>query len=415
MKSVIEDSQELEGGIMSGNYFKAGMLSVVVTGAALLAGCGTAGQRTAATAATKPETNAVQVVDTVTPVSRPLDVTIPLSGELQPYQEVTIYPKVTGFVQWIGVDRGSQVEEGQVLARLVAPEIVSQKAEAEANLRSARNRQVASEAKLAADEGTFQRLKAAAATPGVISEQELDVAQKAADADRASVVALREAIQAAEASVHSVETLESYLSVTAPFKGVITERDVHPGALVGPASGRRTQTPLFRLEQAGHLRLVVAVPEPYVGGVIQGGKVNFTVPAFPGRTFSGSVARIADTLDQQTRTMPVEMDVWNPDHKLHSGMFPQVSWPVHRAEPSLFLPQTAVARTMETTFVIRIRNNRTEWVNVKVGASSGSLVEVFGDLHEHDEIAFRASEELHPDTQVMPRPAGPATTARLAE
>jgi membrane fusion protein, multidrug efflux system len=404
---------------MNRNNLKLVALSTLAIGAAILSGCGTGGSSaptptaastvTSATAA-KSENSSVPEVDTVRVVSRPLDVNIPISGELQPFQEVTIYPKVTGFVQWIGVDRGSQVEEGQVLARLVAPEIVSQKAEAEANLRSARSRQIAAEAKLASDEGTFQRLKAAAATPGVISEQELDVALKAADADRASVVGLGEAVQAAEASVHSIETLESYLSVKAPFRGVITERDVHPGALVGPASGRRTQMPLFRLEQAGHLRLVVPVPEPYVGGVVQGARVNFVVPAFPGRTFTGSVARLADTLDQQTRTMAVEMDVLNPDHKLHSGMFAQVSWPVRRAEPSLFVPQGAVTRTMENTFVIRVRDNRTDWVNVKVGAGSGNLVEVFGELQAGDEIVAHASEELRPNTQVAPHAASSAPT-----
>lgn len=387
-----------------------GFFALLAAATAALTGCGTVTKPSPSVAAAQSakvaDQEPVQEVDTVAVVSRPLDMTLSLPGELQPYEEVTIYPKVTGFVQWIGVDRGSQVEEGQVLARLVAPEIVSQKAEAEAKLRSARNRQIAAEAKLASDEGTYQRLKAAAATPGVISEQELDVAEKATDADRASVVEMREAIQAAEASLHSEETLESYLNVTAPFKGVITERDVHTGALVGPASGRRTQTPLFRLEQAGHLRLVVAVPESYVGGVIPGAKVNFTVPAFPGRTFTGSIARVADTLDQQTRTMPVELDVWNTDHKLHSGMFPQVSWPVHRSEPSLFVPQTAVARAMETSFVIRIRDGRTEWVNVKVGAVSGNLVEVFGDIHEQDELVARASEELRPNTRVLPRASG---------
>jgi membrane fusion protein, multidrug efflux system len=390
---------------MNGTIVRSATLAALVTAAAILTGCGALGKSPAAAAPAEAGNGAVQAVDTVRAISRPLDMTVSLPGELQPYQDVTIYPKVTGFTQWIGVDRGSEVREGQVLARLVAPEILSQKSEAAANLRSARSRQTAAEAKLASDEGTFQRLKAAAATPGVISDQELDVAQKAADADRASVVALRDAIQAAEASLHSVETQESYLNITAPFSGIITDRYVHTGALVGPASGRRTPTPVFRIEQAGSLRLVVAVPEPYVGAVVQGAAVSFTVPAFPGRTFSGTVARIAGTLDQQTRTMPVELDVRNADRKLHSGMFPQVTWPVHRAESSLFVPQAAVARSMETSFVIRIRNGRTEWVNVKLGAMSGNLVEVFGDLKEHDEIAARASEELRPDTRVSARPA----------
>jgi membrane fusion protein, multidrug efflux system len=394
---------------MNTTMLGTGILAASMAAATMLTGCGAAAKNAPAPA--NGGNSTIPVVETVRAISQPLDMTVSLPGELAPFQDVTIYPKVTGFVQSVGVDRGSQVHEGEVLARLVAPEMVSQKAESAANLRSAKSRRIAAEAKLAADEGTFERLKAAAATPGVISEQELEIAQKAAEADRATVASLREAIQAAEASLHSVETLESYLNITAPFSGVITDRFVHPGALVGPASGRRTQTPLFHLEQAGNLRLVVAVPEAYVGGVVPGAIVHFTVPAFPGRTFSGTVARNANALDQQTRTMPVELDVKNADYKLHSGMFPQVLWPVHRAEPSLFVPQSAVSRSMESPFVIRVRNGRTEWVNVKVGAMSGNLVEVFGDLKEHDEIVAHASEELRPDTKVSTHPVVTATAA----
>ncbi|HEX5484152.1 MAG TPA: efflux RND transporter periplasmic adaptor subunit, partial [Terriglobia bacterium] len=310
------------------------------------------------------------------------------------------FPKVTGFVQWIGVDRGSRVKKGQILAVLVAPELAAQKAEAQAKLESAENRRIEAEAKLSSDESTYQRLKVAAATPGVISDQELEVAQKTADADRARVVALRNTRDAARATLKSVEEIESYLRITAPFDGVITKRNVHPGALVGPAGGGGAQSSMVRIEQVSHLRLVVAVPEAYVAGVEKGAKVSFTVPAFPGRTFTGTVARLAESMDVTTRTMPVEMDVWNPSWELHSGMFPEVSWPVRRPHPSLFVPQSAVARTMEANFVVRVRDEKAEWVNVKPGASSGNLVEVFGDLQAGEEVALHASEELRPNTQV---------------
>ncbi|MGH9360089.1 MAG: efflux RND transporter periplasmic adaptor subunit [Terriglobia bacterium] len=378
---------------------------------AIMGGCGATGGRPLAAASSTTGAAPVPVIDTAKVVSHRLDVTIPLPGELLPYEVVAIYPKVTGFVQWMGVDRGSEVKQGQLLARLVAPELVAQRAEAQAKLQSAENREIAAEAKLAADEGTYQRLKVAAATPGVISDEELEVAEKSAEADRASVVALRDATQAAQAAVRAVETLEGYLRVTAPFDGIITERNVHPGALVGPAGG--TQKSMLRIEHMTRLRLVVAVPEAYVAGVTQGAKVDFTVSAFPGRTFTGSVARIADSLDQSTRTMPVELDVWNPDRKLHSGMFPQVSWPVHRPAPSLFVPQTAVARTMEAMFVIRVRDGKTEWVDVKPGANSGNLIEVFGALHAGDEVALHASEELRPNTQVVARSSSPQVAHNL--
>lgn len=360
-------------------------------------GCGN-GARQAAAASSSPP--ALSTVETVSVVAKKLSLTVPLPGELRPYEEVRVFPKVTGFVQWIGVDRGSRVKKGQLLAVLVAPELVAQKAEAEAKLQSAENRRIEAEAKLSADESTYQRLKVAAATPGVISDEELDVAQKAADADRARVVALRNTRDAARETLRSFEEVEGYLRITAPFDGVVTKRNVHPGALVGPAGGAGSQSSMVRIEEVSHLRLVVAVPEVYVAGVEKGAKVSFTVPAFPGRTFTGTVARLAESIDVTTRTMPVEMDVWNPSWELNSGMFPEVTWPVRRGQASMFVPQSAVARSMEANFVIRVRDGKTEWVDVKTGANSGNLVEVFGNLRAGDQVALHASEELRPNTAV---------------
>ena len=356
-----------------------------------------------APATPRPEADPTPAVETVKVVSRQLDVVVPLPAELQPYEAVAIYPKVTGFVKWIGVDRGSRVKRGQVLARLEAPEIVSQKAAAQSKLQNAENQRIEAEAKLAAAEGTYERLQVAARTPGVISDNELEIAQKTAEAARARSVGLRNSIEAARATLHSVEVMEGYLRIVAPFDGIITERGVHPGALVGPSSGAGGQGPMLRIEHISNLRLVVAVPEAYVAGVATGAKVSFNVPAYPNRSFSGTVARVADSLDATTRTMPVELDVANPDWLLHSGMFPTVSWPVHRPQPSLFVPQSAVLHSMQGTYVIRVRNGNTEWVNVKPGVTSGNAVETFGELHPNDEVVLRASEELAPGTRVVRR------------
>lgn len=363
------------------------------------------------TAATPP----LPQVETARVLSRRLDTTMPLPGELRPYEYVDIYPKVTGFVQWIGVDRGSRVTQGQLLVQLVAPELVAQKSEAQAKLASAEHREVAEQAKLTADQATYERLNVASKTPGVISEEELEDAQKTAESDKATVVSLHAATIAARDALQSVETLEGYLRVTAPFDGMITTRYVHPGALVGPTSGRTGETaePMLRLEQVAHLRLIIPVPEAYVAGVAIGQQVDFTVAAFPGRTFSGKVARISDSLNPQTRTMPVELDIWNPDWTLHSGMFPQVSWPVRRPYPTLFVPESAVVRSMESTFVIRVRDGVTQWVNVQTGVTSGNLTEVFGDLHAGDQVALQASEELRSNTRVNPKLASAASSGTM--
>ncbi|MES2222464.1 MAG: efflux RND transporter periplasmic adaptor subunit [Acidobacteriota bacterium] len=372
--------------------------TVLAIGSAICGCNSNSGKASAAPTAAQPA--ASTVVDCVNIVSRKLNITIALPGELQPYEEVRIFPKVSGFVKWIGVDRGSTVKQGQLLAILVAPEIVAQKSEAEAKVSSAENQRIAAEAKLAADESSWERLKEAAHTPGVISDEELEVAEKAAAADRARVVALHNTADAARASLRSAAEMESYLRITAPFDGVVTKRNVHPGALVGPGGGSGTQPSMMRIEQVAHLRLVVAVPEAYVAGIQKGQTIDFTVPAFPGRTFHGTVARLADSIDVSTRTMPVEMDVWNSGMELHSGMFPSILWPVHRTAPTLFVPQSAVGRNMEQSYVIRVRDGRAEPVSVKTGGVMGDSTEIFGNVEAGDPVALHATDELRSGTEV---------------
>jgi len=336
-------------------------------------------------------------------VSRELAITVRLPGELQPYEVVAVFPKVSAFVDSISVDRGSVVKTGQLMARLVAPEIAAQRAEAQSKLKGAEAQRVEAEARLASDESTYQRLKTASATPGVVAGNDLEVAQRAVDGDRARLESARESAEAARSALKSVTEIEGYLQVRAPFAGVVTERNVHPGALVGPASGSGTNIPLVKVEQTARLRLIVPVPEKYVTGMTQGAKVEFSVPAFPNQTFFGTVARIAHSVDTKTRTMPVELDVSNAGRRLASGMFPEVLWPVRRSGPTLFVPGSAVARTTEAVFVVRIRNGNAEWINVQTGEVDGKLTEVFGDLHEGDDVAVRGTDELRPGTHVTAR------------
>lgn len=174
---------------------------------------------------------------------------------------------------------------------------------------------------------------------------------------------------------------------------------MRPGALVGPAV-TATAIPLLKVEKTERLRLVVPVPEKYVAGMTEGVKVEFSVPAFPGETFSGTIARISHSIDVKTRTMPVELDVANVDARLAAGMFPEVTWPVHRSEPTLVVPTSAVARTTEGTFVVRVNQGQTEWVTVQPGEVDGKLIEVFGKLQVGDEVATRGTDELRPGTRV---------------
>jgi len=329
--------------------------------------------------------------------SKIVDRQVKLPGELRPYLAVPIYAKLAGFVKLVNVDRGSAVKQGQLLASLEAPEMQAQIVEAESKAQAIELQRAEAAAKLAGAQSTYGRLKAASATPGVIAENDVIVAQKTVEAAEALERSYEDSIKAARAQAQAVKDLGQYLQIKAPFDGIITERNVHPGALVGPGSG---STPLLRLHQITRLRLVVAVPEALVGAIVKGARVPFAVPAYPGETFSGVVSLLAHDLDEKTRTMAVELDVRNPDLRLGAGMYPEVQWPVRRPQPSLLVPPTSIVTTTERTFVIRVTNGVAEWVNVSRGARVGDLVEVFGALKDADSIVRRGTDEIREGSKI---------------
>lgn len=390
--------------------------SMCIALAALTVACGRT--QTASTAGTAPAGAAAPAsaaapagplaVDVVPVVEQPLDVELSLPGELTPYQSVAVYARVTGFVKSVSVDRGSRVRAGDLLAVLEAPELVAQRAEAQSKVQAAEAQLAAARARAESDRTTFEKLKAASATPGVVAGNDVVIAEKTADASASQTASAQQIVEAARQALNAVRDMEGYLRVTAPFAGVVTERNIHPGALVGPSSGTSGAPPMLRLVDDTRLRLVVPVPEAYTGDLKTGARIPFSVAAYPGRPLSGTVARIARAVDVATRTMAVELDVTNGKLQLAPGTFATVKWPVRRVGPSLFVPSTSVTSTTDRTFVIRIRNGRTEWVDVRTGLTSGTLIEVFGALKAGDEIAGRATDELRPDTDVQPRRAKPA-------
>jgi RND family efflux transporter MFP subunit len=200
---------------------------------------------------------------------------------------------------------------------------------------------------------------------------------------------LERAEAAAKSQVDTLKELEAYLELRAPFAGVVTARHVHPGALASP-----TSEALLELEQVARLRLTVAVPETNVAGISPGARVEFSVPAQPGKKFTAVIARAARSLDARTRTMAVEADVTNATGALAPGMYAEVVWPVKRGAPGLFVPVTAVVTTTEKVFVIRVRQGLAEWVPVTKGAKDGDWVEVQGKLSAGDVVVKRGSDEI---------------------
>jgi RND family efflux transporter MFP subunit len=319
------------------------------------------------------------------------------------------------------------------LIRITAPEFEAKCQEAQAKVKAARSELLQSESRLeraradireaiakkGAIEVTNRRLVDAARTPGVIADNEVDVSNKelqaadehvqamkqACQAAESDVAAARETLGAAEKSLQSLNDMRAYLTITAPFTGMITTRTVHEGSFVSPVGHSE---PMVRLQQLNHLRLVVPVPEVAFSGVHQGMTINFTVPAHPSQVFSATVTRVSHMLDQKTRTMPVEADVYT-DGELAPGMFANVQWVTTRPHPTMFVPATAVATNLEHTYVLRIKDGRTDVVDVERGQPMGDKIELFGNVHPGDQVALKARDDLKQGTKVIARPAETGT------
>jgi multidrug efflux pump subunit AcrA (membrane-fusion protein) len=362
-----------------------------------------------------------------------LNETLTLPGELRAYQDVPIHAKVEGYISWIGVDRGSVLKKGDKMITIYCPELVEKLREAEAKVSAAQasyksskaaldteiSKQIEFQAKLNSDKLTYERLAEAAKTPGAIAQNEVDMAFQTVNADKARVASQEASVAAARSVVvanhdnvsaarnvfKAMQAMQSYLTIEAPFDGVITERNVHTGSIVAVDAARKG-VPLVRIQQKNLLRLVVPVPEEASGGIESGKTIPFSVPAYIGKTFVGTIARLGFALDSATRTMPVELNAWNPTGELEPGMFATVQWPATRTYKTLFVPAAAVGTDLKGTYVVKIENDRSERLTAKRGQPMGDDVEVIADgLKQGDEVALRATDEIQNGTKLVTKVA----------
>jgi membrane fusion protein, multidrug efflux system len=310
-----------------------------------------------------------------------LSTTLHVPGELIAFQQVDLYAKVSSFVKKLYVDVGSEVREGQLLATMEAPELQSQLASALAKVKS-------QEAIYLASKSNYDRIVETSKTPGTIGQNDIDQADARQKSDYAQ-------LEANKASYNEVAETLKYLEVRAPFGGVISVRNVNPGAYVGP-SGKGSDLPMFTLQEQRHMRLVISVPEAYTGFLSDGDKVKFTVRALPDRKFTAEVRRLAGALDNRLRAERTEMDVYSSDKTLLPGMVAEVELPLPARDSTFLAPSTAVVNGTERVFVIRVRpDHKAEWVNVRVGRSEGGRTEVYSDsLREGDVLVKTAGEEV---------------------
>src|SRR5699024_3960597 len=204
------------------------------------------------------------------------------------------------------VDIGEYVTKGQLLAVLEAPEL-NQKYVSDKSA----EQKVYSDYQYA--QQNYERLKEASATEGAVAALELDRAKSAMNSAKS-------AYEASKAQTGHSEQMQSYLEITAPFNGVITEKNVSEGALVGPGSGQ----PIFRLAQGDNLRLKIALPEKHAASIRDTMRVNFTVNSQPGESYEAILSRSSRLINRADRSMALEFDVSNTQQKLNGGEYAQV-------------------------------------------------------------------------------------------
>jgi len=363
--------------------------------AGLAGACSTPSKDASTAQASAPATPAVPVVEVLAlapPQSQARTVRLP--GELLPREHVSLRAKISGYVRRLPVDIGSRVKKGQVLVVLEAPE-------AQARLAGAASAQQAAQARYQSSLDTYQRVAQASGTAGVIAASEVARTRNQMLADKSGVATAR-------AMLRAVQDENQYLTVRAPFSGVVAKRFVDVGALVGSGDA-----PLLELEDNAVLRLNVAVPEAAAGNTLEKEQVSFTVKAFPGQPRTAHRSRQTQSLDVDTRSETWQFDVPNPDGALKPGMFADVQLQLSRQKPSFAVPFPTAVTTQERSFVIRVHRGRTEWVDVSKGISLAEQVEVFGKLMPGDTLVRRGSEELKPETVVKIKFAAPEAAAKL--
>lgn len=302
---------------------------------------------------------------------------ISVPAELKPYEQVAVYAKVTGFLQRLYVDRGDRVRKGQLLAVLEAPEMEQQ-------YLSDRS----TEQKVYSDylyaKQAYERLVDASKTSGAVADIELDRAKSA-------MISAQSAYSASKAGTAGTAQLQQYLRITAPFDGVITQRNVSVGALAGSGS----HVPLFMMAQSDMLRLTVSVPEKHAASVKQGMRATFTISSQPGKIFDAILARTSGLLDQQDRSLTLEFDVSNPLGELQGGDYAQVKLKLQRKNPSSWVSPKSVLTTQSGTYVMTLNDSEIKRIPIKEGIRLDSLIEVFGDLSPQDNILLKPSEEIN--------------------
>jgi RND family efflux transporter MFP subunit len=385
---------------------------------AVVAGCGSSGKRAA-------DSGLAPVAPVVTAHRENLSSQLSIAAEFQPYQEVNMYAKVSGYIQKLYVDWGAHVKQGQLLAVLEIPELQQQLQEDEANTKkSEQDLERAKEELNRASSAykvahlTYSRLAdVQKSRPELVAQEEIDVAQgkdlegsAGESSAKDGLAGSEQELAGSKAALEKDRALFAYARITAPFDGVVTEIDAYTGALLpaGTSSNKGDQT-LCHLSQNNLLRLVIPVPERAVADLRVGENVTVRVSTI-NKTFQGKVSLYSDQIDPQTRTMHTEVVVPNATYEIVPGMYATVEIPLHTVQNALTVPVQAVRSSSETNGTVLVvgADNRVESRDVTLGLESATDVEILSGLNDNDRVVFGEQSQFKPGELVSPKAVTPS-------
>jgi len=312
--------------------------------------------------------------------------TIELPATIHGYIETPVYAKVPGYMKSINVDKGDHVKAGEVIAIIESPETDKAVADARSflwiqNVTDIRNQELV---------------------------RQQVVPQQTADQTHSAMLQ-------AKAAYEQELAIQGYEIVRAPFDGIVTARFVDPGTLIPAAtapvsatpsavffSSSSTSTPIVSLSSQTPLRVYAFVPQSISSFIKDGDPASVTVIDYPGRTYTGTITRHPEALDQTTRTMQVEVDLPNQDRSLAPGMYANMKMTAHVTVSTLTAPDDALVFRNDKVYVPVVRENHLKLVEVKLGRDDGYTVEVNGDLRAGDRIAVNVGEAARDGEPVQP-------------
>jgi len=308
-----------------------------------------------------------------------------LPGEIQAYYASNIYSRISGTLKMRTVDIGSHVSAGQLLATIDVPDTDQQVLQAKAQLAQAQQGLIQAKANLDFSAISLRRWLAAG-KGGALSQQDIDQHRNDYNVQQANYQAAQAAVKSAEANLNRYVALAGYEKITAPFTGIISQRNVDPGANI-VAGGSSTSTGLFRIEQIDTLRIYVDVPQAFVPQIKVGMPVQVAVQEFPGQIFTGRVFSTAQMLDPTSRTLLTQIFVPNPNHKLYPGLYATATFISNPNNKMMTVADNTIVTANHGLKVISVTpDNHLHILPIQVGKDYGIEVEVLGGLTGQEKL-----------------------------